>query len=839
MKKLTFILVIILLLALIFLNFKEIKILFMGKEAKTTINDYFPIQENIKYIYKLVNQDLYYEVSSDYTDEDIIQLRIKENDGIKVSVISVRAGKATNLITTDEEFFRENILNLFGSNEENFGEILLMEPLETGTEWNLSDNSLRKITDTDTEVETSIGVYKAIEVTTESDNETRVDYYAKGVGLVKSVITRDEVTRTIIIDEIHHNSPLIERVTFYYPDLNDMKIARKTENVKFRTNDKTETVFTDAYKQTLSKEYRVLTKEVKIQNINLHPDGILYIDLNKALSDDTEMTALYEGMAMQSIVNTFARFYQTDLIRFAINNEDYISDNIQLLNKPFEANYIDFPLFYDIVIYGGTPSGIAAAISASRIGMDVALIEQETHIGGMVTGGLSNTDVGNSSVLGGIAIDFFKTVGKHYGKEIIWDFEPHVAETTFLELLQKEDIDLYYEKRLDEDNRIIKDDNKIISIQMESGEVFRGQIFIDSSYEGDLMAMADVSYTVGRESKNEYYESFAGHVPPIARNGFYYPMKAYDENGTLYYGISNVSPVIYGQGDNKVQAYNYRLCVTDQIGNQIPFYKPNNYNADEYKLLAAWLNEIKEKENRDLKFSDVVYLGKLPNNKYDVNHNGPFSTDLIGGSWEYPEADYKRREEIKDKHKEYIQGLLYFISNDLSVSAELRADVNRWGYAGDEFEDNDYWPYQLYIREGRRMIGDFVLTESDIRKKNTKQDSIGMGSYSIDSHNIQRYVNQQGYVVNEGEIQLLVSPYEIPYRVLLPKESEAENLLVTVCISASHVAYSSVRMEPQYMIMGEAAGIAASIAIEDNTNVQNIDYDKLEQVLKVYGAVLE
>ncbi len=840
MKKLAIILLIIILLFFLLSNIQEIIRLTSKKDVKSTINDYFPMQHNIKYIYKLENQGKYYEVSTDYTEEDIVQLRIKDKNGIRVSAVSVKDGKAINLMTVDEVFFRKNILNLIDNSTEDIpGEILLMEPIEIGTQWFLPDNSLRKITNIDLKVETPIGVFNTIEVSTESNEEKKFDYYAKGIGLVKSVVTTKYKTSTIIIDKIYRNSPLVESVNFYYPDFNTMKISSKTQNIEFWTNDNTETVFTNSYKEALSKKHRILPKDVRIQTIELHSDGMINIDLNKAISDDPEMKAMHEGMVLQSIANTFAKFYHTPLINFTISNRDYISNNIQLHRLPFEANYVDFPLFYDIVIYGGTPSGITAAISASRQGMDVALIVQEAHIGGMVTGGLSNTDHGNTSVIGGIALEFFKNMGKHYNNEIIWDFEPHVAEESFLELLKKEKIDIYYKKRLNQHNGVMKGDNNIISAEMEDGELFRGQIFIDSSYEGDLMAMANVSFTVGREPKDQYDEKFAGHLPSIARNGFYYPLKAFDENGNLYNGISKGFSFVYGQGDNKVQAYNYRICITDQFENQIPFYKPNNYNPDNYKLLAAWINKLKENVNRDLRFSDIVYLGKLPNNKYDVNHNGPFSTDLIGGSWEYPNADYKRREEIKDIHKEYIQGLLYFLSYDLSVPAELRADVNRWGYAADEFEDNLYWPYQLYIREGRRIVGDFVLTEFDVRKKNKKRDSIGMGSYSIDSHNIQRYVNQDGYVVNEGEIQLWVSPYEIPYRVLLPKESEAENLLVTVCVSASHVAYSSLRMEPQYMIMGEAAGIAASIAIEDTTTVQNIDYEKFENILLENGAILE
>jgi len=839
MRKFLIISIFIFILILIFLNIDLIKDISYRYTVKMNVESYFPIKQNTKYIYEKVDEDIFYEVTSDYTNENIIQLRTKSNDDISINIISVKDGKAINEITKKETLFRENLLNTMEfSNEESEDDILLMEPIVKGTKWPLLNNSSRQITNTKSIVETPVGSYEAIEVTTLSENAKEIFYYAKDIGLVKSITISEGKSTTIVLKEIYTDSPLVENIEFYYPDFNRMKILNKTEVVEFNTNAPTEAVFTEAYKNVLSKEHKVLGNEVSINNIDLYSYDTLHIDINKILLDDMEMKALYEGMILQSFVNTFGRFYNEEYVYLTIDNKDYTSDNIILNSRPFKVDFISYPLFYDIVIYGSTPSGITAAISSAREGMDVALINQGQHIGGMVTGGLSFTDHGATSIISGITREVFETIGKHYGQNIIWDFEPHIAEEAFIELLNKENIDVYYNQQLIENNGVLLDNNKLINIKMIDGDIFFGQVFIDSSYEGDLMAQSEISYVVGRESEDEYDERFAGHLPPIARNSFYYPLKGTDDEGNIYHGISIEPPGINGQGDNKVQAYNYRLCLTDNIDNQVPFYKPDNYNEEDFKLLSAWLNKIKEYENRDLKFSDVVYLGALPNNKYDVNHLGPFSTDLIGGSWEYPDANYEKREEIINNHKEYIQGLLYFISTNESTPAELRADVNKYGYAADEFRDNDHWPYQLYVREARRMVGDFVLTESDVRDESTKFDSIGMGSYFIDTHNVQRYLTIDDYVINEGEIQIPVSPYEIPYRVMLPKESEAQNLLVTICISASHVAYSSIRMEPQYMIMGEAAGIAATISINDKENVQNIDYDKLEQKLIENNAIL-
>lgn len=799
-----------------------------------TVEDYFPIKKNTKYIYRIAGKDESYEMTIDYAGEDKMQQRTKGIDGTDISVIQVKDGKVTRTVSQDEEYFRRNLMNY--SDEQ---EVLLMEPIMAGTEWTATDNGVRKISALSVEVSTPMNVYDAIEVTTEWENKKTVDYYSKGVGLVKSVIMYKESEITSVLSDIQKNSFLTEDISFYYPDFKDLKIRKITHKVEFRTNDFTEDVLTKAYKEIIYGEESVLTKKSKINNIEIDMDGTLHIDLNKEFIRNLNVEALWEGMILQSITNTFGRFFEAEQVRFTVDNEDYKSENITLNQRPMNVDYIDYPLFYDVVVYGGTASGIMAAVAASREGADVALIEQSGHLGGMVSGGLSYTDLGNIAVIGGLAKEFFVNAGEYYNKKVSWYYEPQVAEKILKEMLNKEGVHVYYNSLLKENEGVEKDLAKIISIEMNNEDLFFAQVFIDSTYEGDLMAMSHVSYTLGREGNDKYDESFAGTLPPMGTNNFYYNLKAHDEKGDLYEEISLELPGPGGRGDNKIQAYNYRLCITDNVDNQIPFTKPKNYNKERYELLGAWLNLMKEIKHQNLKFSDIVFFGNLPDDKYDINNSGPFSTDYIGGSWEYPEANYERREEIKNDHKEYTQGMLYFILSDESVPAELREDVKEWGYAADEFVDNDYWPYQLYIREARRMIGDFVMTENDIRKEKTKDDSIGMGSYNIDSHNVHRYLTLDGFVQNEGELQIPVRPYEIPYRVMVPQISEADNLLVTVCVSASHIAYSSMRMEPQYMIMGEAAGIAAAMSIEKNTVVQNVNVSNLRLRLLKNGAILE
>jgi hypothetical protein len=495
---------------------------------------------------------------------------------------------------------------------------------------------------------------------------------------------------------------------------------------------------------------------------------------------------------------------------------------------------------YDIVVYGGTPAGVMAAAAAAGQGMDVALVEPGNHLGGMISGGLCCTDIGNSAVVGGLAKEFFDEIGAYYGSaKPVYAFEPHAAELVFGRIVRSAGVDVYLDRRLREKDGVAKNGAAIISIATGDGSIFLAKEFIDCSYEGDLMAQAGVTYTVGRENMAQYNESLAGVRLFASLNAFRYACPAYGMDGLLMAGIADNIFLNAGQGDRKLPAYNFRLCLTKNPANMVPFTQPASYDASQYKLLLKWLYTLKQSENgRALRLSDVFSMGQLPGGKADVNNCGPVSTDLIGGSWDYPDAGYDKRGDIATHHREYLMGLLYFLSTDPAVPAELRSELSQWGLAKDEFTDNRNWPYQLYIRESRRMLGGFVLTQKDLQTNTSKSDAVGMGSYPIDSHCVQRVLTDGGLAFNEGEIFVRVNPYQLPYRVLLPKASEASNLLVPVCVSASHVAYSSLRMEPQYMILGQAAGLAAALAADGDTIVQKVNVKSLQRLLKDQGAVL-
>jgi hypothetical protein len=494
---------------------------------------------------------------------------------------------------------------------------------------------------------------------------------------------------------------------------------------------------------------------------------------------------------------------------------------------------------FDVVVYGGTAGGVITAVAAAREGLKVALLEPGNHLGGMVTGGLSATDRGKKEVVGGYSLEFYERLGRHYGKKIKWNPEPRIAEKVFQEMIQEAKIvTVFYQHRLKEEGGVKKKGRNIIEIRMENGSVFHATIFVDATYEGDLMAQAGVSYTWGREDTKQYNESFAG-VRPKGHNQFDFPVAAYDKNGTLLPEIQKKPSGDLGMGDRKVQAYNFRMILTNDPNNRVPFPKPPHYDPKRYELLARFFLEFVKQKGRPPRVDDILLPRKIANNKWDFNNHGPFSTDYIGKNWDYPNAGYKRRAEIWQDHVNYTNGLFYFLTHDPRVPKPLQYDTNEFGLAKDEFVDNDNWPYQLYIREARRMMGDFVMTQKDIQTELTKPDTIGMGSYHGDSHNVQRYVMEQGYAQNEGNIAVRVSPYQIPYRILLPKKSQVTNLLVTVCFSASHVAYSTLRMEPVYMIIGQAAGVAAKMAIEKKVALHDIDTIALTTKLRNQRAVIE
>ena len=510
---------------------------------------------------------------------------------------------------------------------------------------------------------------------------------------------------------------------------------------------------------------------------------------------------------------------------------------------------------YDIVVYGGTSAGVAAAIQAKQMGKSVILVCPEQHLGGMTSGGLGWTDSGLKETVGGIAREFYQQVKKHYDKpeawiyqepseysryrqedDAMWVFEPHVAEQTFEEMIAESGVPVHRNQWLDRKEGVKKDENRIVSISMLSGETYKGRIFIDASYEGDLMAAAGVSYTTGREANTVYNETLNGVQKERAvSHQFEYPVSPYIVPGDPSSGLV---PLVHdgeageeGEGDHRIQAYNFRMCLTTVPENRISFPKPDNYDPLQYELLARYFEKGWRKVFN--KFDPA------PNWKTDVNNHGGFSTDNIGMNYAYPEGSYEERQEIIKQHEDYQKGLMWFLANDPRVPEEVHAEINRWGLSKDEFLDNDHWPHQIYVREARRMLSDFVMTELHLRGSKPTPRSIGMGSYNMDSHNVQRYVDMNGIVRNEGDIQINPGgPYQISYNSIIPKAEESINLLVPVCLSSSHIAYGSIRMEPVFMVLGQSAATAAALAIEFNISVQEVDYNELQDLLVSYKQVL-
>jgi hypothetical protein len=492
----------------------------------------------------------------------------------------------------------------------------------------------------------------------------------------------------------------------------------------------------------------------------------------------------------------------------------------------------------DIVVYGGTAAGVTAAVAAAREGASVTLVEPGKHLGGMASGGLGWTDFGNKAVIGGMSLEFFQRVGKKYAADFAWTFEPHVAESVYNEMAREAGVRIRLQARLMEKAGVVKDGATVKEFVVENGDRFQAKVFLDATYEGDLMAQAGVAYTYGRESAAEYGENLAGVRPHTDKHQFPVGLSSKTAAGALYPEILTNARGETGAGDKKVQSYNYRLCMTDDSAGRVPWAKPAGYDPARYALLAHYVDTLTVINGKVPGLGNLCKLDRVRGKKTDTNNNGGFSTDFIGHSWDYPEATYARRAQIADEHKKYIQGFFWFLANDASIPKALRDETNKWGLAKDEFTDGGNWPHQLYVREARRMIGAYVMVQKDIQTERTKEDGVGMGSYNSDSHHVQRIVNDKGAVENEGDMQVPVQPYEIPYRILTPKRDQAANLLVPVCFSASHVSYSTLRMEPQYMILGQAAGVAARMAAASGKAVQEIDVQALRARLKALKAEL-
>ncbi|QDW24827.1 FAD-dependent oxidoreductase [Pedobacter sp. KBS0701] len=487
---------------------------------------------------------------------------------------------------------------------------------------------------------------------------------------------------------------------------------------------------------------------------------------------------------------------------------------------------------YDVCVYGATSAGVMAAYTAAQYGKSVLLIEPGKHVGGMSSGGLGLTDIGNKYAISGLALDFYRQIGQHYGKFEQWIFEPHVAENIFNTYLKKAKVPVLYQNRV---TAVKKQGNVITEILLESADQHsvgsvKAKVFIDCSYEGDLMARAGVSYMVGREANTTYGETFNGvqltngHQLPDGIDP--YKVKGDAKSGLLW-GITNGQLAAKGSGDNKVQAYNFRICLSNDPKNRIPITKPAHYQPEHYELL------IRQMEKRTWKsLQDVFIWSRMPNQKTDINNRNGFSTDMIGMNWDYPDADYRKRQEIWSAHTDYTKGLLYFVGHDPRIPEYIRAEMNEWGYPKDEYRDNENWTHQLYVREARRMKGALVMTQHHCEGRELVPDGIGMAAYTMDSHNCERLV-VNGMVKNEGNVEEGgFGPYPIAYRAITPQEKEAANLLVPVCLSATHIAYGSIRMEPVFMVLGQSAALAAVKAIDGKSAVQQIDVASLQRQLK-------
>jgi hypothetical protein len=521
----------------------------------------------------------------------------------------------------------------------------------------------------------------------------------------------------------------------------------------------------------------------------------------------------------------------------------------------------------DICIYGGTAAGVVAAVQAARMGKKPVIVEPGHHLGGMTSGGLGATDIGNKAAIGGIAREFYQAVARHYARDdawplerpqdyfrqrdgaaipdlnspgaTLWTFEPHVAEDIFFQMLNEARVPVYFVQRL---TGVTKTGPRLTSILMENGKVYRAKMFIDATYEGDLMARAGVSYTVGREANAQYQETLNGVRAETPKHQFPVAVDPYVKPGQPSSGLLPfVQPgdtAHPGEADRCVQAYNFRLCYTRLPANRLPNTPPADYNPARYELLARYIEALFA-AGRTPVLSEFWNPIPMPNGKTDINNNGAFSTDFIGANYDYPEATYSEREKICRAHEDYTRGFVYFLATSPRVPESLRAETQTWGPAKDEFPDTGGWPHQLYVREARRMVSDYVMTEHNCRGQVNASESVGLAAYTMDSHNCRRLA-KQGRAENEGDVQVgSFPPYPIARLAILPKVAQCENLLVPVCLSASHIAYGSIRMEPVFMILGQSAATAAALAVDQNIPVQNVEYSTLRARLLADQQILQ
>ncbi len=519
----------------------------------------------------------------------------------------------------------------------------------------------------------------------------------------------------------------------------------------------------------------------------------------------------------------------------------------------------------DVVIYGGTSAAVTTAVQVKRMGKTAVIVCPDKHLGGLTAGGLGWTDSGNKNAIGGLSREFYQRVWNHYqspeawtwqdqaefgnknqgrpeapgGPGTMWVFEPHVAEQIFEDFVKEYDIPIVRNEWLDRTaNGVVTANGRIQSIRMLSGNTYSGQMFVDATYEGDLLATAGVSYHVGREANSVYDEQWNGIQVGVLHHSHWFKdatdpyLTPGDPSSGVLKNISTDPPGNRGDTDKRIQAYCFRMCLTNAAENRIAFSKPEGYDASEYELLLR----VFDNGWRQM-------FGKfdpMPNHKTDTNNHGPFSTDYIGKNYDYPEGSYQRRQQIIHEHEVYQKGYMYFMTNDPRVPVDVRTAMSKWGLPKDEFKDNGGWSHQIYVREARRMIGHYVMTEHDCLDKKETPDSVGMGSYTLDSHNVQRYITPERTVQNEGDIGVKTPrPYEIAYGSIIPKLDECQNLLAPVCVSSSHIAFGSIRMEPVFMILGQSAATAACMALDQNVALQNLPYESLRKRLVADGQVLE
>ncbi|MGC6458884.1 MAG: FAD-dependent oxidoreductase [Akkermansiaceae bacterium] len=515
------------------------------------------------------------------------------------------------------------------------------------------------------------------------------------------------------------------------------------------------------------------------------------------------------------------------------------------------------PFQTDVVVYGDASGGVVSAVQVARMGKSVILVSQYGHLGGLTSSGLGWSDIGNDAIIGGISKEFYHRLYQHYQKNEAWTqesratfpnkgqgvpalnpktelastFEPKVAEKVFDEMAREAGVRII-KGRIDLKKGTVKKGNRITALRLEDGRLIQARVFIDASYEGDLLAKTEVSFVTGRESNATYGESGNGNTGPSRKNQLRNGIDPYivkgDPKSGLLSGVNPDAGGAKGDGDHRLQAYCYRMVLTDVPGNRLPIPKPQNYDPADFEILFRAI-EAGKKESF---FKTTL----VPNRKTDGNNTGGISCDWIGGNygedWNWATLDHKEREALAAKHRDYQLGMLWTLQNHPRVPETIRQDTSRWGLAKDEFTDNENWPYNLYVREARRMKSDFVMTELHCKNKIPVPEPVGMGAYTLDSHNTQRFV-YKGMIKNEGDIQSYLGgkAYGISYRALVPPIDECDNLLVPWALSSSHIAFGSIRMEPVFMILGQSSATAACLAIDDDLPVQKVPYKKLRKIL--------